>query len=382
MTAGFLLENYDAFYCKPLNINNLNHGLLVEKLEKFPVFFQGRSFSGRKLFAFKIGNGQKKVLMWSQMHGNEPVSTLGLLDVMFFLTNPEFKELSAGISENLTILAVPMLNPDGAELNIRRNAQGIDLNRDALKLVSPEAKFLFDIVENFNPDFAFNLHDQDIYYGTGNSSHPTALALLAPSANPQKKIIASQQKAINIISLVFRELSDRITIARYNDDFMPTAFGDNLQARNIATLLFEAGYFVNDDLRITSRKFYAIALILALKFIAEGKICKDASTVYSQIPFNIREKFADVIYRNLTIRKLGQEFTTDLALWRGTWDKEDFNFMNNPLIIKDLGDLRTIKGFREFDCSKIKIQDKNNRIRRGKKANFLLYLNHKCTQIK
>ena len=37
---------------------------------------------------------------------------------------------------------VPMLNPDGAERYARRNAQAIDINRDALQLATPEGRLL------------------------------------------------------------------------------------------------------------------------------------------------------------------------------------------------------------------------------------------------
>ena len=47
-----------------------------------------------------------------------------------------------GILSSLTLHFVPMLNPDGAERFQRRNAQGIDINRDALRLQTPEGRAL------------------------------------------------------------------------------------------------------------------------------------------------------------------------------------------------------------------------------------------------
>ena len=45
-----------------------------------------------------------------------------------------------GILSSLTLYVVPMLNPDGAERFQRRNAQSIDINRDALRLQTPEGQ--------------------------------------------------------------------------------------------------------------------------------------------------------------------------------------------------------------------------------------------------
>ena len=54
-----------------------------------------------------------------------------------------------------------MLNPDGAERGARRNAQGIDVNRDALNLATPEGRLLKAVRDRHQPILGFNLHDQD-----------------------------------------------------------------------------------------------------------------------------------------------------------------------------------------------------------------------------
>jgi hypothetical protein len=36
----------------------------------------GESFEGRSIQMIKVGNGKKKVLLWSQMHGDEPTATM------------------------------------------------------------------------------------------------------------------------------------------------------------------------------------------------------------------------------------------------------------------------------------------------------------------
>ena len=60
----------------------------------------------------------------------------------------------------LTLAVIPMLNPDGAERTRRTNAQGIDINRDALRLQTPEGRFLKAVRDRLKPAVGYNLHNQ------------------------------------------------------------------------------------------------------------------------------------------------------------------------------------------------------------------------------
>src|SRR5690606_37243743 len=84
-------------------------------------------------------------------------------------------------SERLTILAIPMLNPDGADAHRRRSAHGIDINRDVRVLATSEARALRAAYEKYRPDFGFNLHDQNPRTRVGNSYRRAAIALLPPA---------------------------------------------------------------------------------------------------------------------------------------------------------------------------------------------------------
>jgi murein tripeptide amidase MpaA len=53
-----------------------------------------------------------------------------------------------------------MLNPDGADMYTRLNANEVDLNRDSQNLTQPESKVLREIFDLFQPHYCFNLHDQ------------------------------------------------------------------------------------------------------------------------------------------------------------------------------------------------------------------------------
>src|SRR5690606_18803559 len=99
------------------------------------------------------GDGPIKILMWSQMHGNESTTTKAVLDLINFLL--EGSEMSNSILERCTIKIIPILNPDGALAYTRVNANGIDLNRDAQNLSQPESKVLRAVFEDFGPDYCF-----------------------------------------------------------------------------------------------------------------------------------------------------------------------------------------------------------------------------------
>ncbi|MEA3452470.1 MAG: M14 family zinc carboxypeptidase [Bacteroidota bacterium] len=201
----------------------------------------GKSFEKRNLYLLKIGKGEQNVFAWSQMHGNEPVSTMSLFDFMSFLMSDE-DDLTAEqelFLNECTFYFFPLVNPDGAEKFSRRNLQGIDLNRDALKMTAPESKVLNNIIDEIQPDFAFNLHDQERYYGTNDCTIPTIMSFLSPSFDFSKTIDSYRESAMQVISDIYSNLKNNLTqgIAKYNDAYMPNAFGDNVQKKKISTIL-------------------------------------------------------------------------------------------------------------------------------------------------
>src|SRR5688572_22870545 len=104
----------------------------------------GRSIQGRPIRAVTFGTGPVTVLLWSQMHGDESTATMSLADLIswFASTAPEHAALRSSLASKLKIVMIPMLNPDGAELFQRENAVGVDVNRDARNLATPEARAL------------------------------------------------------------------------------------------------------------------------------------------------------------------------------------------------------------------------------------------------
>ena len=100
--------------------------------------------------------------MWSQMHGDEPTATMALMDLFQFLQKKdEFDSLRQVLLSKLTLHFIPMLNPDGANRFTRRNMQGIDINRDAMRMQTPEGRILKRIRDETKADWGFNLHDQN-----------------------------------------------------------------------------------------------------------------------------------------------------------------------------------------------------------------------------
>ncbi len=350
-------EKYKVKEFKNLLFSYKNYQKILNKinLRSFQTEIAGKSFLDKQIYSLKIGKGSKKIILWSQMHGNEPINTQALLDLInFFNFNDNFNAFRQNILKKCTIYFVPLLNPDGAEKFTRRNAQGIDLNRDALKKTSPEAKILYQIIEKIKPDFAFNLHDQERYYGTENSNYPTAMSFLTPSFDKIKTIDASREKSMKVIVSIFKMLQNYLpqSLAKYNDKFMQAAFGDNVQKLKISTILFEAGYIIGDEQRQKIRKFYFLSLIYALKIIANSDYNNNTITEYQEIPMNIKRKFFDYIFKNLTIKQNGKEFVTDIAVVKNILDSEVFSDLIDQYLIWDIGDLSNKKAFKKINCKR------------------------------
>ncbi|MCH8837665.1 MAG: hypothetical protein IIA60_07670 [Candidatus Marinimicrobia bacterium] len=157
----FLDEQYTAarFYTQPLDSldSKLVAGMLDALAERYGDHFHyevaGHSVQKRPIHLVTLGRGPKKVLLWSQMHGDEPTATGALFDVFNYLMMHRGEPFTQAILDSITIYAVPMLNPDGTRQSSRRNAQGLDINRDARDRQTPEGRLLIELKDRLQPDF-------------------------------------------------------------------------------------------------------------------------------------------------------------------------------------------------------------------------------------
>ena len=346
-----LFETYEIFKEKSLVNRRFKHRDIIPLIEKrdktiFDIKKAGKSFEGRNIFVLKAGNGKRKLMLWSQMHGNEPTATAALFDIFNFFENPgRFKEDANHILKSCTLYFIPMLNPDGAEIFQRRNAQDIDINRDALRLASPEGKLLMTLRDEINPEFGFNLHDQDIWYSAGDTRFPATLSFLAPAFDKEKSINDSREKSMQLIADMNNFLQKYIPqqTGRYSDNFMPTAFGDNIQKKGTSTILIESGGFAGDAEKQTVRKLNFTAILYALKSISGNNYETFSINDYETLPFNKKNKLFDYILRNAIIVKNQKSYKADIGIRsRVLPDKDIF-------VIDDIGDLSQNFGYKEIN---------------------------------
>jgi hypothetical protein len=310
----------------------------------------GNSVNNLPIYQFQIGSGSIKILMWSQMHGNESTTTKGLIDFLNFL-NSKNKQAQEFMSK-FTLCILPMLNPDGALLHTRENFNKVDLNRDSQNLTQSESVLLRKTFEEFKPDFCYNLHDQRTIFGVESSLLPATMSFLAPSFNENRDINSNRQLAINLIACINEELQKFIPnqVGLFDDSFNINCIGDTFQYLGVPTILFEAGHYQDDYDREQTRKYVFIALISSLKAIYDGKLNNDLTEIYFKIPSNFIV-FYDIIIRNVLINYENKKTITNIAIQY----KEEI--VNNKIAFvayyAEIGDLDNKKGHLEYDCANI-----------------------------
>ncbi len=324
--------------------------LIVGLQKRFKKQIEGESENKTPIYKIAIGNGSKRVLIWSQMHGNESTGTKVIFDLFkFFNTENEFNELKNKILNNCTLLFIPLLNPDGALAYTRENANGIDLNRDAVALKAIESKLLRNVLDEFNPHFCFNLHDQRTIFNVEGTKNPATISFLAPSVDKTRTITKGRTETMSVIVAMNNLLQQLIPnqIGRYTDEFYPTATGDNFQKLGYNTILIEAGHFLEDYDREITRKYNFLALLEGLHFIATTKDFNNYKP-YFNIPNNDK-KYFDIIYRNTKIEEnsaiqdVGVLFTYKLTA---------NNTLKRVAIIGKTGDLTNYYGYIEINLRK------------------------------
>ena len=283
-------------------ITNHNIEPLLSKLKKNSIVNSiGKSVLGSPIYSIKVGTGSKKILLWSQMHGNESTTTKVIFDLLNTLLNQD-----SGIKHILdvcTLNIVPILNPDGAAVYTRINANEVDLNRDAQALTQPESKVLRAIFDEFKPHFCYNLHGQRTIFSAGNTNNSATVSFLSPAQDKECTITPNRKVAMDIIGVMNEMLQKVIPnqVGVYDDAFNLNCVGDTFQSENVPTILFEAGHYSNDYGREKTREYIYMSMLESLNYIANNTIDGSLYEAYFKIPEN-EKRFFDVIIRNAKVK--------------------------------------------------------------------------------
>ncbi|MCL7714470.1 M14 family zinc carboxypeptidase [Stenotrophomonas mori] len=272
----------------------------------FTVEQIAQSAEGRPLRHVRWGEGPTRVLLWSQMHGDESTATMALADLFRFLGENPRHPLVQQLHRETTLHVVPILNPDGAARFQRRNAQGIDINRDAAALASPEARALKALRDRLQPPFGFNLHDQRPGYRAGASDKGAAMALLAPPFNEDNDVNEVRGRAYGVAALIRAAMEPRIGghIAKWDDQFNPRAFGDLMTRWGTSTVLIESGGIEGDPEKQRLRQLNFLALLVGLQSIADGSHAQAPRALYADLPEN-GKVWPDLLVRGATLANPG-----------------------------------------------------------------------------
>jgi len=335
----------------------------------------GHSVLDKPIYSYEIGTGETRIYLWSQMHGNESTTTKALFDFINVLNSKS--DFADKMLKTFTFYAIPILNPDGAALYTRENANKIDLNRDSQNLTQPESIILRKVFEDFKPHYCFNLHDQRTIFGAGDSGKPATVSFLAPSYNEARDINDNRLKAINLIAGLNDVLQEYIPgqVGRFDDSFNINCIGDTFQFLGVPTILFEAGHFPDDYQREITRKFLFFSLISSFKLLSENDLVDNRINDYLNISQN-KVVFYDFMYKNIKINYDGIEIITNfVAQYKEELIENKIQF--NAYIV-EVGDLENYFGHYEYDAQGADYTDDFDNIPKlNQKANFYLNKNVK-----
>jgi hypothetical protein len=333
----------------------------------------GRSVADREIYQVEWGRGPLKVFLWSQMHGDEPTATSALIDLLSVLQKNKGKGWVKRIEETVTLRAVPMLNPDGAELYVRRNLMGIDINRDARDLKTPEAQVLKSLRDSWSPDIGFNLHNQNYLTTAGEASKQAAISFLVVYGDAEKTASEGHERNKRLVAAMVQALNQFIpgNIARYSDEWTPTAFGDNFSAWGTPVILIETGgLHERDETYLVKMNF--IAILTALKSLADGSEKSISPANYELIPNNGSGRLFFVIFRNASVLNREQPDATVTADIGINLERRRAEF-SSPAYIRQVGDLSRYSGLDEYDASEFHAVGRFQPIRSGNFGEILFY---------
>ncbi len=143
--------------------------IYLESLQKessmLAISVIGKSVEGREIpllhFSQKDETASKetnklKVFIICQQHGSEPAGK----EAALIIARKLIREYTF-LLDKFDIYLIPLVNPDGAEINQRKNANNVDLNMNYVRLDQPESRAVHDAFLEIKPEITIDVHEYD-----------------------------------------------------------------------------------------------------------------------------------------------------------------------------------------------------------------------------
>lgn len=214
----------------------------------------GQSVKGRDLYLVKYMKNPENptILFLTQQHGNEQLTTEGAIEFIKHLGTGKMK----GVTDNVNILIVPMLNPDGAMGDVdfslddyvasgdrhltRYNALGVDLNRDHVTKIQPETQALhFNVMQKYDIDYMIDLHHQGADRVINGDELVSGSILYPTTPNVDPEVLEGSKK---LGAVVYDAINPKGwgTLGKYPGGSAETISRNGIAVEyGISTLLFE-----------------------------------------------------------------------------------------------------------------------------------------------
>lgn len=177
-------------------------------------------------------SGKTRVLVFANIHAGEVAGKEAALMLLRDLANGAHAEWA----DSLVVMIAPIYNADGNErvaygnrplqwgpvggMGQRPNAQGLDLNRDFMKLASPEARALVGLIRDADPHVVLDLHTTN---GTHMGYHLTYAPPLSPNTPAAIDAHLREEWLPQLTAEILR--TDDMATEHYGN--VPGAFGEN-----------------------------------------------------------------------------------------------------------------------------------------------------------
>jgi hypothetical protein len=162
----------------------------------------GASVEGRSLYALKFSSAdfgadplKVRVLILAQQHGNEQSGKEGALLLVRELLRPENRYFF----NHLDLAIIPQMNPDGSEMNRRRNSHDADLNRNHLILTEPEVQALHRFFDHYQFEVSLDVHEYSPFgeewekFGYHKNAAETLGVLTNPNIDPDLRAYSKNE---------------------------------------------------------------------------------------------------------------------------------------------------------------------------------------------